>query len=141
MNTTRIIVYVLAAVAAIAGFKFYSDWRAKEDAKDQQAAGEYFRSIMKQEESQTVGNDASGRPIHPWYLTSNPTLLEIEDKIKISRGSEGDWFTWDFKYDPTGKGNPKPYHVETKFNGQGKLESMTGMNGKVGTVWSQWTPQ
>lgn len=141
MNTTRIIVYVIAAVLAIVGFKFYMDNKAKQEVKDQQTAGEYFQSLMVQEQTQTVGNDASGKPLHPWYLTQTPTLLEIEDKIKIARGREGDWFTWDFKYDPTGKGNPKPYHVETKFDYSGKLESMTGLNGKVGRVWSQWSAQ
>lgn len=141
MNNTRIIVYVLAAVLAIVGFKFYSDWRAKDDAKNQQQAGVYFESLMKLEETQAIGYDASGKPLRPWYLTSTPTLLEIEDKIKIARGREGDWFTWEFKYDPTGKGNPQPYHVETKFDSQDKLETITGLHGKVGRVWSQWSPK
>lgn len=110
------------------------DGKAKEKVLAEQAAGMYFLSLMTPEKIQ----NSSGQSVDAWVLSSNPTQLQVEEKVLLERKLNDGVFSWDLKFDETGGDKPKQVHVTATFDQNGNLLTIGGLHGTVTTAASLW---
>ncbi|MBS1721637.1 MAG: hypothetical protein JSS66_01385 [Armatimonadetes bacterium] len=139
MDKLRSVGCVIFVLLAIGAFFFVKDFKQKADAKAEKEAAAYFLSLIREDTSTDLNAGSGKAPLHPWILASNPTQLELEDKVKLPRSMDGDWFKFDIHYDPNGGDNPPPLSVRVKFDQQG-LSAMSGFHGTVGRNQLDWVP-
>ncbi len=140
MGKLKVFGCVIFLILAIGGGILFQDWRKKETAKTEQAACNYFASLLAQDPNININAQNGGPVLHPWYLKQTPTMQEIEDKTGIEKTSDGEWYTWTLHCDPDGGTNVREVKIKVKLDAQNKLFVLSGIHGTATAYAAGWQP-